>query len=215
MSLVMKRSLKFNKLFGNHIWQTYNGICTCKLNAINSNVYYHEKNRNIINNISFLKSFQRGVFTWNPFLEKSFGNYAKILKPGEISEQKVVPPDIPLPPYAISGCPSKPLSIPEIKNPRQINGMRKACYLARKVMNVVGEKLCVGMSTDDIDNLVHETSLQNKSYPSTLNYKGFPKSVCTSVNNVACHGIPDDRCLQDGDIISVDITVRFLRIYII
>jgi methionyl aminopeptidase len=63
------------------------------------------------------------------------------------------------------------------------------------------------MTTDDIDRLVHEKIIANNAYPSPLHYMGFPKSVCTSINNVACHGIPDDRPLEDGDIINIDITV--------
>ena len=68
--------------------------------------------------------------------------------------------------------------------------------------------LQAGMTTEDIDILVHEKIVQSGAYPSPLNYQGFPKSVCTSVNNVACHGIPNDRQLLDGDIVSVDVTVR-------
>lgn len=65
----------------------------------------------------------------------------------------------------------------------------------------------MGLTTDEIDVLVHNLAVDNNAYPSPLNYRGFPKSVCTSVNNVACHGIPDDRPLQDGDIVNVDVTV--------
>lgn len=63
------------------------------------------------------------------------------------------------------------------------------------------------MTTDEIDKIVYEEAIKNNSYPSPLRYDGFPKSVCTSVNNIACHGIPDDRKLEDGDIINVDVTV--------
>lgn len=68
----------------------------------------------------------------------------------------------------------------------------------------------MGITTDEIDCLVHDLSIQNKCYPSPLNYRGFPKSVCTSVNNVVCHGIPDSRPLEDGDIINVDVTVSII-----
>lgn len=68
------------------------------------------------------------------------------------------------------------------------------------------------MTTDEIDQIVHDMAISNKAYPSTLNYHHFPKSVCTSVNNVACHGIPDDRPLKDGDIINVDVTVSYQHI---
>ena len=70
------------------------------------------------------------------------------------------------------------------------------------------------MTTDEIDGIVHEECINNNCYPSPLMYKGFPKSVCTSVNNVACHGIPDSRLLEDGDIINVDVTVSALIYYV-
>lgn len=65
------------------------------------------------------------------------------------------------------------------------------------------------MTTDDIDAIVHQLCIENQVYPSPLNYKHFPKSVCTSVNNVTCHGVPDLRPLANGDIINIDITVSF------
>ena len=81
--------------------------------------------------------------------------------------------------------------------------MRAACQLARKVLITAGESLRVGMTTDEIDQLVLELCIKHHAYPSPLNYRGFPKAVCTSVNNVICHGIPDSRPLVDGDIINV------------
>ena len=81
--------------------------------------------------------------------------------------------------------------------------MRTACQLARKVLTTAGESLRVGMTTDEIDQLVLELCIEHNAYPSPLNYRGFPKAVCTSVNNVICHGIPDSRPLVDGDIINV------------
>lgn len=63
------------------------------------------------------------------------------------------------------------------------------------------------MTTEEIDRAVHERCIDMGVYPSPLGYRGFPKSVCTSVNNVVCHGIPDDRSLQDGDIVNIDVTV--------
>ena len=88
---------------------------------------------------------------------------------------------------------------------------QRVCYLLM-VDNVCCLILQVGMTTEELDVLVHEECIQNNSYPSPLLYKGFPKSVCTSVNNVACHGIPDSRPLEDGDIINVDITVSFSQL---
>lgn len=69
----------------------------------------------------------------------------------------------------------------------------------------------MGVTTDHLDKIVHNLCIQSNVYPSPLEYHGFPKSVCTSVNNVACHGIPDDRPLCDGDIINVDVTVSNIK----
>lgn len=84
--------------------------------------------------------------------------------------------------------------------------------MARKILDEAHKIVAIGTTTEDIDKKVHELTIENEAYPSPLNYCAFPKSVCTSVNEVVCHGIPDLRPLQDGDIINVDITV-FLRGY--
>lgn len=148
-------------------------------------------------------------FLWNVFKRKDFGSYAKISHMGEVSEPYPIPDYIDLPPYALTGEPTPGPTNPEIKTEEMIEGMRDACKLARTILNIVGENIKVGMTTDDIDFLVHTSVVERGAYPSPLNYRGFPKSVCTSVNNVACHGIPDDRPLDDGDVISVDVTVFY------
>lgn len=84
--------------------------------------------------------------------------------------------------------------------------MREACQLAADTLLMVGQHLKAGITTDDINVLVHDYTIKNGAYPSPLNYNGFPKSVCTSVNEVVCHGIPGNRVLHDGDIINVDVT---------
>lgn len=84
--------------------------------------------------------------------------------------------------------------------------MREACQLAADTLVMVGQHLRAGMTTDDINVLVHDYTIKHGAYPSPLNYNGFPKSVCTSVNEVVCHGIPGHRVLHDGDIINVDVT---------
>jgi len=78
------------------------------------------------------------------------------------------------------------------------------------VLNKAGEAIQCGVTTDEIDVIAHNACIAAGAYPSPLFYRGFPKSICTSVNNVACHGIPDDRPLCDGDIVNVDVTVSFL-----
>lgn len=85
--------------------------------------------------------------------------------------------------------------------------MRESCKLAANILMSCKNIVDVGVSTDDIDDFVHERIISSNAYPSPLRYGKFPKSICTSVNNVACHGIPDERKLMDGDIINVDITV--------
>ncbi|KAH8810811.1 putative methionine aminopeptidase, type I [Xylogone sp. PMI_703] len=85
--------------------------------------------------------------------------------------------------------------------------MRKVCRLAREVLDIAAAALKPGITTDAIDQIVHNACIERNSYPSTLNYNFFPKSVCTSVNEVICHGIPDQRVLLDGDIINLDVTL--------
>ena len=94
----------------------------------------------------------------------------------------------------------------DIKSPREIEAMRVACRVAGETLIVVGERLRPGMTTREIDEIVHEDTLKRGGYPAPLNYRGFPKSVCTSVNDVVCHGIPGDEVVRAGDIINVDVT---------
>lgn len=88
-----------------------------------------------------------------------------------------------------------------------IKRMRAAGKLAAQVLDFAGTLIKPGVTTEEIDRAVHQMIIDNGAYPSPLNYGKFPKSVCTSVNEVVCHGIPDDRQLQDGDILNVDVTV--------
>jgi methionyl aminopeptidase len=90
--------------------------------------------------------------------------------------------------------------------PADIKPMRRACQLAADTLLYIGAQLRPGMTTDDINTLVHDYTLAHDAYPAPLHYKGFPKSVCTSVNDVICHGIPGPQALKDGDIINVDVT---------
>jgi methionyl aminopeptidase len=85
--------------------------------------------------------------------------------------------------------------------------MRKVCRLAREVLDIAAAAAVPGVTTDYIDDVVHKACLERDSYPSPLNYCNFPKSVCTSVNEVICHGIPDQYVLKDGDILNIDVTL--------
>lgn len=93
-----------------------------------------------------------------------------------------------------------------IKSQEEIEGIRKSGNLTARILDMVGKKIKAGVTTDDINQWVHEYTVQNGGIPAPLNYEGFPKSVCTSINNVICHGIPDGTVLKDGDIINVDVT---------
>src|SRR5271165_332976 len=84
--------------------------------------------------------------------------------------------------------------------------MRTVCRLAAETLLVVGDQIRPGMTTLDIDRIVHEHTLSQGARPAPLHYKGFPKSVCTSINDVVCHGIPDATVLRNGDIVNVDVT---------
>jgi methionyl aminopeptidase len=97
----------------------------------------------------------------------------------------------------------------EIKSAKEIEAMRVSCRMAAETLLLVGEKIRAGMTTDDINTLVHEDTIRRGARPSPLNYRGFPKSVCTSVNEVVCHGIPGPQVLKDGDIINVDVTTFY------
>ncbi|KAJ2961924.1 hypothetical protein NQZ79_g2937 [Umbelopsis isabellina] len=97
-------------------------------------------------------------------------------------------------------------SVIKCLNEEEIAKMRKVCKIAREVLDIGAAAVRPGISTDEIDRIVHEATIERGAYPSPLNYYNFPKSCCTSVNEVICHGIPDQRLLKDGDIVNLDIT---------
>ncbi|MFO0645314.1 MAG: type I methionyl aminopeptidase [Polyangiales bacterium] len=97
----------------------------------------------------------------------------------------------------------------EIKSVREIEAMRVSCQMAADTLLLVGDRLRVGMTTEEINTFVHADTIRRGATPSPLNYHGFPKSVCTSVNEVVCHGIPGPQRLNDGDIINVDVTTYY------
>ena len=124
---------------------------------------------------------------------------------GTVSPRRPVPDHIVRPPYAESGVPVR-WAEPRVKTAATIERMRHAGIVAAEVLRLAGEMVAPGVTTDQIDAYVHDLCIERNSYPSPLNYNHFPKSVCTSVNEVICHGIPDSRPLQDGDIINIDVT---------
>jgi methionyl aminopeptidase len=116
-----------------------------------------------------------------------------------------VPASITTPEYVDQPAPA-PYDRPEVKDAETIERMRVAGQLAGRALQEVGKHIAPGVTTDELDRIGHEFLLDHHAYPSTLGYKGFPKSLCSSVNEVICHGIPDSRELQDGDICNIDIT---------
>ena len=93
-----------------------------------------------------------------------------------------------------------------MKTEEQIDGIRKSCRLTHEILDMVSERIKAGVTTNEINTWVHEYTVEHNAYPAPLGYSGFPKSVCTSINDVICHGIPDDTVLKDGDIVNVDVT---------
>ena len=101
----------------------------------------------------------------------------------------------------------------QIKTEAQIEGIRQSSQLTCEILDMLGEYIKPGITTREIDHLVYDYTIKAGAYPAALNYKGFPASICTSLNNVICHGIPDETQLQDGDILNVDVTSILNKYY--
>ena len=127
------------------------------------------------------------------------------LTPGTVSPQLPVPASIPRPEYVGKEAPA-PFTGSEVKSAETIEKIRTASKIAAQAIVEVGKHIVPGVTTDELDRVGHEFLLDHHAYPSTLGYRGFPKSLCSSVNEVICHGIPDTTVLEDGDIINIDIT---------
>ncbi|MEV5556532.1 type I methionyl aminopeptidase [Nonomuraea wenchangensis] len=127
-----------------------------------------------------------------------------LLQPGRVSPMRKVPAHIERPEYVGKKRPKTGES--DVKSPEMIERMRVAGRIAAQALEEVGRHVRPGVTTDELDVVGHEFLLDHGAYPSTLGYKGYPKSLCTSINEVICHGIPDDTVLRDGDIVNVDIT---------
>lgn len=139
-------------------------------------------------------------------MRRFLSTFRNRVEPGTVSPRRTIPEHIIRPPYAATGEAPQMCSDVPILNEQEQQKMRKACQMAAKVLNFAEKCVQVGRSTDKIDALVHDFTLQQNIYPSPLNYCGFPKSICTSINEVIVHGIPDSRELKDGDIINIDVS---------
>ena len=127
------------------------------------------------------------------------------IQPATVSPPREVPASIARPRYVGRSAPER-YAGDDVQPPEIIEKMRIAGRIAAQAMHAAAEIISPAITTDDLDQVVHEFLIDNGAYPSTLGYRGFPKSCCTSVNEVICHGIPDARPLEDGDIVKIDVT---------
>ncbi|WP_345373182.1 type I methionyl aminopeptidase [Frondihabitans cladoniiphilus] len=127
------------------------------------------------------------------------------LTPGRISAQRPVPSSIPRPEYVGKAAPAE-YTDGDVYDAETIELIRQSGRIASDAITAVGRAIVPGVTTDELDRIGHDYIVAHDAYPSTLGYRGFTKSVCTSVNEVICHGIPDDTVLVEGDIVNLDIT---------
>src|SRR5690625_2439029 len=127
------------------------------------------------------------------------------LTPGVVSPRRSVPSHIVRPEYVDKSAP-QPFTGSEVKSEEVIEKVRVAGRIAAQALEEVGRHIVPGVTTDELDRIGHEFLLDHDAYPSTLGYRSFPKSLCSSINEVICHGIPDSTTVKDGDIVNIDIT---------
>ncbi len=139
-------------------------------------------------------------------------DYYDPVRLGTVTPPRPVPDGIERPDYVVTGRISTSRS-PQIQDPESLARLRHACAVAAEVLIRTGEHVAVGRTTEELDEIAHQTYVELGAYPSTLHYKGYTKSICTSVNGVICHGIPDDRPLEDGDIVNIDVTAFVERMH--
>lgn len=154
-----------------------------------------------------LRSDEKGE-TSPPGMESTQKKQPTVVK-GIVAPTLAVPDSIEKPEYALSGTPTTERPFCKKTSSDQIDRMRNAGSVARQVLDTILGHVGVGVTTNELDVIGHNKAIELGAYPSPLNYVGFPKSICTSVNEVVVHGIPDSRPLVDGDIINCDVTVYY------
>ncbi|KAI0807110.1 peptidase M24, structural domain-containing protein [Fomes fomentarius] len=182
-----------------------------KANCINIQLVHPKKTHKIVHDLATPKQpllngpniSKDGTF--NPFEKFEFTGTVRPVYP--LSPRRIVPAHILRPDYAEDGYPTSESrragQPPKILSPEEQDKMRYVCRLGREVLDIAAAAVRPGITTDEIDAIVHDATIERDAYPSTLNYRNFPKSVCTSINEVICHGIPDKRKMQEGDIINI------------
>ncbi|KAH8204534.1 hypothetical protein TruAng_001308 [Truncatella angustata] len=148
-----------------------------------------------------------GLF--NPFPMFAFTGSVRPVYP--LSAKRLVPKSVQHPDWAVTGIPKGENRLHRTKiailDAEGQEAMRKVCRFAREVLDIVAAEVKPGVTTDYLDEVCHKACVERNSYPSPLNYNRFPKSICTSPNEVVCHGIPDQRVLLDGDILNLDVSL--------
>lgn len=146
---------------------------------------------------------------YDPFPSVAYTGELRAAYP--LSPKRSIKKGVVLPDYAEHGQPISEMDERggqvEICDNETIDKIRHVSRLAREVTDIAGRAVKPGVTTDELDRIVHEACMERGAYPSPLNYFNFPKSVCTSINEVICHGIPDQRPLEDGDIVNIDVTL--------
>ncbi|KAI1267710.1 peptidase M24, structural domain-containing protein [Xylariaceae sp. FL1019] len=151
---------------------------------------------------------------YNPF--PSFGYTGSLRPVYPLSPMRTIPAGIVKPDWADAGTPQgerKLMMDPRTRNKVDIldaegqQKMRDVCRIGREILDIIAAEVKPGVTTDYLDEICHKATIERKAYPSPLNYNQFPKSFCSSINEVICHGIPDQRKLEDGDIINLDVSV--------
>ncbi|GAA1509458.1 methionyl aminopeptidase [Agromyces terreus] len=127
------------------------------------------------------------------------------LIPGRLSPMRRVPSSIPRPEYVGRAAPAENTA-GDRYTPDEVGRVRAAGRIAAQAIEAAASAIRPGVTTDELDRIVHDFVVDHGAYPSTLGYRGYPKSSCTSVNEVICHGIPDDTVLEDGDLVNIDVT---------
>ncbi|KAL1694264.1 peptidase M24, structural domain-containing protein [Schizophyllum commune] len=163
-------------------------------------------------NWTLLPSFNEGEEgTYNPWPDLPYTGTLRAVYP--LSPRRAVPAHIGKPDYAVDGIPRSEIKEPynsiRILNKEEQEKMRVVCKMGREMLDLAGSYVKPGVTTDEIDEIVHNALVERSAYPSPMNYRNYPKSICTSVNEVICHGIPDRRKLRQGDICNIDISVYY------
>lgn len=153
---------------------------------------------------------------YDPFSETVYSGDLRAQYP--LAPRRQVKETVQRPDYADDGQPRSEQRIGRstaitVCDEKTIEKMRIVGKLAREVLDIAAAAIKPGLTTEEIDRIVHEACMERDAYPSTLNYYNFPASCCTSVNEVICHGIPDKRALQDGDIVNIDVTLYKLGVH--